>query len=192
MAIKPIRSDQRVTFVWLDDPAIDIQASAKAAGENIEKLFSRLAKDPSSWRDLLVCHPGQRPTEFVFGVIPPSELSEIEDDCHLNRPDFRLKSLQWRVFCAALRDIRNGPSERVKDESGRWRDTVPMDGERVDRDWLEQTFVRGLRSAAMALGSSAWVWQHLSEDDAKNSSGRSSQAEDTGTGAQPARSAPSS
>ena len=189
MAIKPIRSDQTVSMVWLGDPAIDWDATEEKHGvKGVEALGAMLARRMSEWREILVFKNGQLPTEFTFGVISPSELTSIEDDCQLGKPDLRRRSLYWRVFCSALRDITNGPTERVKGKDGKWREKVPKAGDRIDRQWLEEQFSGRLMPCAQQLGNAAWVWQALPEDDAKNSSGRSNQEEESGTGAQPAQS----
>lgn len=184
MAIKPIRSDQTVTMVWLGDPAIDWEATEKKHGaKGVEELGQMLVRRMDGWRDLLVFKPGEKPTEFVFGVVPPSELAAIEDDCGAGRPDMRRRSLYWRVFCAALRDVVNGPADTVKGKP-----VVPKTGDRVDRSWIEETFGGPLMKCAQQLGNAAWLWQGLPEDDAKNSSGRSNQEEESDTGARHAQS----
>lgn len=189
MAIKPIRSDQTVTMVWLGDPAIDWDATEAKHGVTDQVQLGRIiGLRMTDWREMLVFHPGKDPTEFVFGVIPESKLAAIEDDCQLGRSGFRPRSLYWRVFCAALRDIVNGQTERVKGKDGKWREEVPKSGDRVEEKWLEDQYSGRLAPCAQQLGYAAWIWQSLPEDDAKNSSGRSNQEEKSDTGAQHAQS----
>lgn len=188
MAIKPIRSDQTITVVWSGDPAIDIDESIRRAGVGALELGKRLGADPASWREHYTMRPGEAPTEFVIGVIPPSMLSAIEDDALLGKPEYAARTLRWECFKAALRDIRNGPIERVKVD-GKWVERVPRVGDRVDPAWLEDVFSGANRECALAIGATAWAWQMMAGAELKNSSGRSSQPAETGTGAQPAQNA---
>lgn len=180
---KPLSPDATVSLVWVSDPAIDdeaviIESVDNGEGGTKEQRTNRVAMygakaimDPGSWRDILKFKDGQKPAEFVIGVIPPAELNAIEDECRPGTDQARIKELQWRCFLAALRDIRNGPMAERKID-GTKRRLVPKEErngiERVEQAWLEETFIRKLRKCALFIGGLAYRWNQLSEDDAKN------------------------
>jgi hypothetical protein len=181
MAIKPITADATVTVVWPHDPAVDADARitvkrtriVDGEAEEWDDETTRVArygelcvKDPGCWRDLLHMHPGQEPTEFVLGVIPPSRLNRIEDDARVGHADRRGRQLQWESFCAALVDMRNGPTQEIK-KDGRVVHEVPKSQGRVDRAWLDDIFGGGLRVCALNIGSIAFMWNNMQTGDAK-------------------------
>ncbi len=172
MAIKPISSDSTVSVIWPDDPAIDTDAMADDGEKTCIEAFAEKAfSDPGCWRDILKMRPGETPTEFIIGAIPPSELSAIEDDYRASGGITQSTGMQWACFKASLRDIKNGPTERIK-RGGSYVEEVPKSKrgsvERVDPAWLETVFSRGLRNAARWVGMTAWTWNNLNEADAKN------------------------
>ncbi len=185
MALVPIARDTSVSCVSIYDTAIDWERSTKptaeqeqryyATGQTAPALAYQITQDrsPSSWRDSLVFKDGQTPTEFILGVVPPSELSRIEDECRLGRADVaRMRELCWRCFLHGLRDIRGGPTTEITDRDGQKRQGVPkkmVDGiEYVDPAWLQRTFVAHLRDVATEIGLVIWRWNQLPPDDAKN------------------------
>ena len=184
MAIVPIARDASVSAISLQDTAIDWERSRPASAETLAIASSRgtaapaLAyqaqrmRDPGSWRELIAVRDGHQPTEFIIGVIPPSVLTRIEDECRLGRADERTRELCWRSFLACLRDIRHGPTTEVLGSDGQRNQGVPrklVDGhEYVDPDWLSRTFVGPLREVAIEIGLVAWAWQQLTPGDVKN------------------------
>lgn len=160
---KPLRLTDRITVMSLADEAVDEHASW--GGPEHEREFARkhvaaMRDDVGCWRDRVKLKPGAAPTEFVMGVIPPSELSRIEDDARLGTDDQRNSSLWWGVFVAALRDIKNLGQEVPK---------VTRDGmDRVDPAWLERTFHGKMRTSALEVGLYAYNWHQMGTADAKN------------------------
>ncbi len=167
MSIKPVDRDSTVSVVWPMDPGIDTEKSKLV--DYVEASSSK----PASWRDLLVAKDGAKLTEFVVGVIQPSELCAIEDECRPGSDKAKPQTMLWRVFCASLRDIKNGPAMEGTDAQGRKAMVVPKvnrDGlEYVDPHWLSNVFGGGLKECAIFVGSVAWFWNKMGDRDAKNS-----------------------
>jgi hypothetical protein len=198
MAIKPIDHDSTTDVVWTDDPAIDQDARIPIAEiperlrrhvlELVDKvkekepdyvapqdirrveLYEKILafREPGCWREVLSMRPGESPTVFKLGVIPPAELSQIEDKVSSG---VGAQAIHFECFAASLRGITNGPTKK-RERDGRTVHEVPMvtrgGWDRVDADWLAKTFVRHLRKCAVEIGAIARLWNHLSEDDAKN------------------------
>lgn len=198
--IVPIQDNATITVIWEHDPAVDRSATVtdheevQATDDDGEPLLEEdgspkmvkreiqvpcilryadrvRARDYGSWRETLVMRPGQRPTEFVIGIVPPTELTRIEDECGFGTERIQVRSLQWEVFKAALRDIRNGPTKEAKTRTGT-RLIVPKvemgSVERVDPVWLEEVFGGSLLRVARYIGEIAWTWNSLGDQDAKN------------------------
>lgn len=166
MAIKPIMPDSKATIVWHQDPAIDHDAC------DVSEYVEKMHKDPSCWRDILKFKDGEQPTEFVIGVIPPSELNAIEDAClKRSSDDTHRRELCWRSFLHGLRDIENGPQMTVV-ERGRERKEVPkvdVDGvEYVSPSWLASQFHKHLRQCALDVGAVIWQWNLIDQETIKN------------------------
>lgn len=161
--LKPINRDQTVAVVSLADPAWDLDASAKVDHEGDEILAHARNRwsDPSEWRQSMISKSGERPTEFVIGIIPPSEVARIEDEC-LRDTDRRWREQCWRAFCASLVDVKGGfETDNVPRET--------IDGVRyIAPSWIRQTFVGTLYHVAIEIGSVAWHWNRMMGDDAKN------------------------
>lgn len=173
MALVPMQPESTTSCVSVSDPAIDIEKSDKVEFENspvLKYLFQRMV-EPSSWRDCLTFKDGQKPTEFVIGMIPPCDLARIEDECKLGTKQAKTNEAGWRIFQIALRDIINGPTTEIE-VSGRKRQGVPkvkVDGlDYVDPDWLRSTFVGHLRRVAIEIGHNAYQWNQLKPVEVKN------------------------
>lgn len=166
MAIIPMTLDAQVSVISFHDPAIDMEASARVSvpgqPEPVLEYGVKRITDPASWRDTVVFKAGQAPTVFSIGVIPPAELTRIEDECRVGVDGKeRRKELFWRSFMAGLRGIENGPWKDVPKKS--------VDGvEYIDPAWIARTFVRGLRDVALDIGWVVYRWNQLQDDDVKN------------------------
>lgn len=149
--LKPLTATAHTSVVSAADPAIDIEASdMDAYGKDV--LFN-----PSCWREHLKIKPGDKPTVFVIGVIPPDELARINDETERK---YSSEELRWRSFMSSVRDIENWPDEIPKRK---------IDGvEYVEPKWLRTTFVRGLRVLALDIGLVAYMWNQLTETETKN------------------------
>ena len=168
MALKPTSLEATTTCVSLYDPAIDLDNSKRipVPGEDRERLMYQTTRliEPNRWRDELTVRDGQEPTEFVLGVVPPSDLARIEDECHaLNEERENTRTMYWRCFLTGLRDIRNGPTDR-----GKVPKTKRGEVEYVDPEWLAQTFTGSLYHVATEIGQVIYAWQRFTVTDAKN------------------------
>jgi hypothetical protein len=186
MAIKPIDSSSTVDAVWASDPAFDQDASIDLddheLGGKLRKLLDGYTKefrelfvdgasikatraynilamdgDPGCWHRVLTKLPGQEPTVFVLGVIPPSEFARLTD------MDGGINARQWEAFKMSLRDIRNGP-----DKDGKVPKSTRGGWDCVDHQWLDRTFAGHLLPCAKDLGMYAMRWNVASGDDIKN------------------------
>ena len=179
---KPITTNAQITYVSSADPAVDWDAiiaaevdSSKELRDSTEpweqkrdkaenlfiaRLVEASSKDPSAWVDLLKFKQGEQPTKFVIGVIPPSEMNRITDECRVGRENEMTSQARWRAFLACVRDIQN---------MGQTPPKRTIDGvEYVDPPWLEKNFGRGLRPVALGVGYVGWRWNQLREDEIKN------------------------
>ena len=153
--LRPIQPGSRATVIWTGDPAIDDEAS------EIVKYDFGAAKDPGCWRDLIKPRASEKVTQFIIAPIPPGEMSRIDDDSRGADGGRRMTTLFWECFKYGLVDIKDsGFGDITTVGSG--------DGERVDPDWIEKTFVRGLRDAGLYVGAFCFRWNRMTEDDAKN------------------------
>lgn len=177
MAIAPITPDASVGVISFYDTAIDHEGSEKKSekveGKDVEvtRYFAERIKRPAAWRDSVKFKDGERPTVFVIGVIPSSELTRIEDECGIGGTSPKTRELYWRCFLAGLRDIENGPTAEVQRDGRMVREApkVKVDGvPYVDPSWLRSTFVRSLRSVAIDIGQTVYWWNQLQDDDIKN------------------------
>jgi hypothetical protein len=183
VAIVPITRDAQVSCISLLDPAIDWERSTKASKEDVAKYVEagkrppelaywvEQASRPASWRELIVCKDGQSPTEFILGVVPPAELSRIEDECGVGKTTERTRELYWRCFLHGLRDMRGGPTTEITVD-GTKTSGVPkkkIDGvEYADPEWLARTFAGPLRKIALEIGNVIWTWNLLGPEVVKN------------------------
>jgi hypothetical protein len=183
MAFKPIRADDSVTYVSIEDPAIDwpatIEKHEAANPGDLEKVrvglrgsgttqlamqmivLGKLDKDKggrsiSEMMGMLVFKSGEQPTRFQVGVIPPSDLTRILDE-HARQSE----GACWGAFLASVRGIENGPGQAA---------THQVNGTTyVKPEWLRNTFVRGLREVAVEVGRVSLFWNSVTDTDAKNS-----------------------
>lgn len=158
--LRPLALDSSVAVIWPGDPAIDTEKS------KLSDMYADSTIRP--WRDFVVTKPGELVTQFVVGVIAPSDLNRLEDENGRGR----FSSLAWGCFLASLRDLVDGPTLTSTDEMGHVKQLVPKLKrgaiEYVDPAWLERTFIRGLREAGVFVGAMARLWNQLREDEAKN------------------------
>jgi hypothetical protein len=160
--LKPLSSDATVIAVWHEDPAIDKEAS------DLDGYMDNVARNPGCWSDFLKFKPGQEPTKFIIGTIPPSTLTNFEDQCTLGRADQKRNTLHTLCFVRGIRDIQNcGELMRGEPEVPK---TDPGQGlpKHIAAWWVEKTFVRDLRQCVLFIGGLVWSWQQFGEDDAKN------------------------
>ena len=149
--LKPIEPKSTATVVWHKDPAVE-------EGEHGD-YPQKAQKDPSCWQSELTIKKGQKPTKFIIGVIPSSDLVRAESD-NLSGESFRLQSLFWECFLMGVRDIQNWSGDVPK---------VKRDGaEFVDPEWLERNFARDLRACGLFVGGVAWKWNCVPDSDPKN------------------------
>ena len=155
---KPLRCSDYTVAISVKDPAIDADATGSETLAEFEQL--RL-KAPSAFRDKIKVKSGETLTEFLVGVIPADEMTRIQDECRPGRPDAKYEEMFWRSFIHGLRDIKG------------WPDTVEKKNvggvEYVRPEWIKKTFIRGLRSVALDIGSQVWSWNNLTEEEIKNS-----------------------
>lgn len=164
MALAPVRKSSHTTCISMFDDAIDQDASNKTIsedGDNSLEYASRRLINPSSWRDSVKFKDGYSPTEFKIGVVPPSDLVSIEDECI---GAGRMRELYWKCFLRGVRDITNGPA----DENGK----VPKKDiggiEYVEPSWLADTFCGNLRMVAIEIGQNIYAWNQLKQVEVKN------------------------
>ena len=167
----PMTLDAKRDFICPFYPAIDDEAMSAEDWKRYHEEWST----GTSWRDMLKIRSGETPTVFSIGPLTAEELNGIIDDTRGAPP--RTEDRHWRCFLAGLRDITGWPGKVVKD------------GNRVDKDWLRQTFVGALRKVALSVGVAVLAYNQITEDEVKNWSGRSKLKSDTA--AQPAQRAPS-
>lgn len=187
--LKPVRMDTTVTVVSPWDPAFD-ESHVVRVDESSPEIYKRLLAfcheegvvdpdvdelpsrevyqavartSPGAWSDLLKRKPGQDPTVFRIGAIPPGELNRIEHEFGAGTDGN--KARDWECFKASLRDIENGP----RTEDGRVPKSRDGGVARVRGDWIEQQFGGGMmRMAGLFVGAVAWAWNNLTGEDAKN------------------------
>jgi hypothetical protein len=152
---KPVRMTDQTTCVSPFDPAIDFEQSDW--GEYSKVIF----KDPAAWRKFIKPKEGESLTEFIIGVIPTEHINRISDECSGEKGKItKPNEMQWRAFIHGLKGINN------------WPDKIPTSGingtERVDLDWIKETFIRDLRQTALHVGAVAWAFNQLSGDEVKN------------------------
>lgn len=151
--LKPIRNDSTASTIYSGDPAVEIE------NDSIEDFFMNSISNPSGWRDFVNIKDGQSPAVFVIGVIPPSELNRMQDEC-VRGNSVKENELYWRSFLCGVREIEGWEGETPK---------VKKNGEEyVDPKWLESTFVRSLRKVGIEIGMRVWSWNNISDDEIKN------------------------
>lgn len=173
MALIPSTLDATTSVISCIDPAIDHDASEKKTFSNLSDremlayIGDRFDR-PSSWRDSVKFKDGSSPTVFIIGVVPPSTLNRIDDEC---RGDSRPHERHWRAFLHGVREIENGPTVSVT-KDGRTVQTTPkidINGiEYVDPQWLASTFIRSLRNVGIEIGAMCYHWNQASDSDIKN------------------------
>jgi hypothetical protein len=171
---KPVSPQSKATVVSSHDPAVDWSAIVAREIEEHPKLkdeeTARMAfelrfvqdamwGDPANAQKLLIFN-GDHPTRFVVGVVPPTELIRIQDDCKDKDGKFREHELQWRCFLHGLRDIEG------------WEDEVPKHNvagvEYVKPSWLQRTFLMELRNVALQIGAMVWTFNNMTRGEVKN------------------------
>lgn len=163
MAFKPIDLEEKVSVVWPYDPAVD------RASSDIEACIKESGRDPESWRRHLKFKDGERPCEFVIGVIPGNQLLRLES---LTRGDDQQRN--YECFRHSLRDMLNSglESESTDPKTGQRKREIPkveVSGiDYVDPMWVSRVMSKTLRHAAVYVGAVAYDWNNISEDDLKN------------------------
>ena len=160
--LKPILRDQTISVVSIADPAFDLEASDQCEheGEPILAYAKDRFTDPCSWRQTMKVKDGERPTEFIVGIIPPAEVARIEDEC--KRDAQRWSEQCWRAFSHSLVDVKCGfdmsavPRHKI--------DGVSY----VAPSWIRETFVGTLYHVAVEIGAVAWQWNRMLGSDTKN------------------------
>lgn len=157
MALKPIRKTDTTTLISFLDEAIDQEATPE---ENFDRLSGPEGyRNPALWQELITLKQSMSPTVFVIGVIPPSEMVRIQDECMGSK---KFNELRWRAFLYGVRDIKG------------WEDSEQpakkmIDGvEYVDPVWLERTFVRSLHAVGLFVGGYVWAFNQYTGEDSKN------------------------
>ena len=173
MSLRPVDSTSTFSIVHPDDSAVDPETS------DFKGFWEAIAADPSGWQNFLKLKEGQVPTKYVIGVIRPADLCRIEDECGVEMFTAKVKNptqLYWKCFLLSLRDIVDGPTMEITTQAGRVEHRVPKQKHNgqdvVDPAWLENVFSRGNRVVGIFIGSVAYHWQKMTDDDAKKSSGR--------------------
>ena len=105
--LKPIRRDQTIGVVSVQDDAIDFAASPTVDGDVLAYVDERRS-NPGCWREKLVFRDGHDPTVFIVGLAPASVLNRIDDECIHGPKEPRRTEAFWRCFLASVRDIDHG------------------------------------------------------------------------------------
>jgi hypothetical protein len=147
----------------------DIAAAMRATDANdqdvarivfLRQVTIAITKHPGKSVEIYPAKDGERPTRFILGVIPPSDLARIADETAADTAAQKGNQLFWRAFLSGLRDVENWPTAVEHRE---------IDGVKyVDPAWLRRTFVRQLFATALDVGQAIWHWNKLGGDDAKN------------------------
>ena len=164
----PVTKDATSSCVSMQDPAINRDAIVRETlpdGTSAASYIRERYKNPSSWRELVPMLEGATPTVFVIGVIPPSELNRIEDECGNADGTRNANELGWRCFLHGVRKIDGLELSIVTKQVG--------GVEYVDPQWLADVFNGYLRNVAIEIGTIVWAWNQLAPEDSANLSGRS-------------------
>jgi len=155
--------DERVRKVAAKDPSIDQALERKRmAGEAFGlRTANRILRNPSLTVEEYLPRDGQKLTRFKIGVIPPSDLARIHDDCRAFSENVKREELHWRCFLHALRGIEDFGRD------GKIPTRTVESVDYIDPIWLKDTFVQRLRPIADEVGRVAWMWNHFGDDDAK-------------------------
>ena len=151
--LKPVSKQSCVTTVSLEDTALDI------AGSDMPSYHENVINNPGCWREFLKVKDGESPTVFTIGVVPSEVAVRIEDECRAGLDGMRHEEVRWRYFLHSVRGIDGWPEEPKKTKIG--------DTEYIAPDWLKSTFIKNLRLVALEIGTRAYLWNQLSEDDVK-------------------------
>lgn len=161
--LKPVSSTSTAVIAWPMDPAFD------ADDEERTRCAEKMADDLKAWRELKV-KPGERPTLFTIGVIPPSILTEYEDRC--NGSGFLSggpRILHWLCFKRGVQKIDAFPAEWLYNETEPpTKDPKTGLPPYIDPQWLEKHFSGVLRECGLFVGIAVYRFQDLAGDDQKN------------------------
>lgn len=156
--IKACDPEATIPLVWRRDEAVDQEASGP-----LDQLFLvESMVNPLTWRNKLKFKDGAKPTEFIMGVTPPSELNAAEDT-------EGTAARTWHVFLHSVRNIKNAGPLTAHIPSGKLPMTERNGVKYVDPEWLAVRMVGPLRQCANELGLITYTWNNLQETDAKNS-----------------------
>jgi len=166
----PITKEATVSCISMQDPAIDADKVHKEiirgndgkplSPEPIAVYMRDRLRDPGSWRKTVPMKDGAKPTEFVIGVVPPSELNRIEDECRRSGQETHTNELAWRCFLHGVRDIVGIGLEVVYCTVGAVK--------YVDPQWLADVFCGRLRNVGIEIGAIVWHWNNLANEDVGN------------------------
>lgn len=186
--LRPLLHSDSTNYVSLDDPAIDWERSAEKFGalpeyaewakeqeklrkeklganattpRPVEYVIAQTVRRPSVTTELIF-KDGEQPTVFVIGAIPPGERARINDECQAKtRGIGDNHALRWRTFLACLRDIKNFSKEQLPKSK--------VEGvEFVSAEYLRKAFPFSHYNIALEVGYVAYIWNELTNDDAKN------------------------
>ena len=149
VATKPMDESTTITVVYHGDEAIDLEES------DVETYEEKKFDDPGCWRKYLKPKAGEKITQFEIGVIPPNQMSAIQDI-----PGINLRI--WRAFLASLHDIIDGPTL----ETTKHQREVPKAGDLVDQEWMNRVFGGANFKVAQEIGALAYKWQQFAGEDA--------------------------
>jgi len=166
----PMTREASVSCISLEDPAIDqdkVQRKDMLSKDGKTVLVKDAAvylterlRKPDSWRDTVPMKEGAKPTVFVIGVVPPSELNRIEDECRRLGETGRANELMWRCFLHGVRNIEGLGLDLVYSD---------VHGVKyVDPQWLADVFCGPLRKVALEIGTIIYNWNDLSQEAAGN------------------------
>lgn len=153
---RPLSVEDTLEIFSPYDPAIDWDAMTEAERTNLAHAIGMA--DGSAWA-MAKFKPGEVPTKFKLGVIRPDAMARIED----KKPGEQER--RHLYFVESLIDVD-------------WPDKV-MNGDRVDRAWVEKVFIRELRPVALSMGAVAYAFNTVSETERKNFLGRLKQESDS-------------
>jgi len=162
--LKAVTLDGVRTCVSLLDPAIDHESMTDDDHAEYEMAW----RTGGDWRAKLKVKSGEELTIFTIGTLTSEQLNTILDDTKRADGATRGEERYWRLFLAGVRDIRPWFSDVQRDDRGR-----------IKTSWLTETFVGPLRRAAQSIGVYVLAYNNVTEEEIKNSFGRSRHKSDT-------------
>ena len=161
--LKPVSITSTAAIAWPQDPAFD------ATDEEVEQCAAEMVNNMGAWRKLRI-KEGEQPTVFVIGVVPPSILTQYEDQCSIGKIFPHEQVLHWLCFKRGVVGVSGYPPEWLYNIE-EVPTTDPGNGlpKHVKSVWLEKHFNGPLRQCALFVGMAVYRFQDLAGAEVKNS-----------------------